>query len=531
MPTTPAQSRAEPLHQEARDAVSSKLDQAAQALKRRTLAEAERILIGLLALAPQNPDALRLLGICQHGQRNYAAAMVTLRQALAARPHDAMILNDLGSALCDKGDVDGALAAFQRATELAPNLKTTWFNLGKVLKDDLRPQQAQVAFERALQCDPDYAPAWASLGDALKAMGDIEGAAHCYRTGLRCPGRPAQIWYHLANLKTVRLTSEDVDTLRRALGSPALSDDDRIYLGYALSKALEDQQQYEAGFAALQNANRLKRRRVSWDASAFSADIAAIEAAFPRPLTQTAAADLGCEVIFVICIPRSGSTLTEQILAAHPQVEGGNELTHLHMILFEESARRGCDFPHWVAAATAADWQRLGEQYLARTERWRRDKPRFTDKGLTNWQFIGAAAAMLPGARFVNCRRDALETCVSCYGQLFADGSEFSYDLAELGAYWRDYDRLSRAWLALYPERIFEQVYENLLTDPETRIRELLCFLDLPFNRACLEFHRAKRVVRTASAAQVRQPLQPASARASRYGAMLDPLRAALRIP
>jgi tetratricopeptide (TPR) repeat protein len=506
----------------------SGLDAAARALQSKAPAEAESLLIGVLALAPRNADALRLLGIAQHMQRNYAAAAATLREALDARPNDALILNNLGSALRGCGDMDGALAAFRRATDLAPTLAAAWYNLGKALKSNSYPEQARTAFERALQCDPEYAQAWVPLGDVLKAVGNVDAAVACYRTSLRYPAQAPRAWFHLANLKTVRLTAGDVVTLKASFDNAAMADEQRVFIGYALSKALEDQHQFEAAFAALERTNRLKRRRVPWNAELFSAKIDAIDHAFAQPTVESNS-DLGSEVIFIVSLPRSGSTLTEQILAAHPQVEGANELQDLPAVIAAESKRRGQEFPDWVKQATAADWRRLGLEYLARTARWQRDKPRFTDKGLSNWQLIGAAAAMLPGARFVNCRRDPIETCLSCYRQLFTRGNYFSYDLAELGAYWRDYDRLGRAWRTRLPERVFDQVYEDLLADPEAQIRRLLQFLDLPFDAACLEFHRVKRVVRTASAAQVRQPLRRDTARSSRYGQALDPLRQALR--
>jgi tetratricopeptide (TPR) repeat protein len=505
------------------------LNAAAQALRRKRPADAEKILIGVLALSPRNPDALRLLGIAQQSRGNYAAAIATLRDALAIRPNDPLILNNLGSALRSARDFDGAIAAFRQATELNPALTAAWFNLGKALKSESHLEQAQEAFERALQCNPDYASAWGSLGDVLKSLGDIDRAIDCYRKALRYPQHAPRTWHHLANLKTVRLSSGDVVALRQLLEIPGLSEEDRIFAGYAFSKALEDQQDYAGGFAALQSVSALKRRKVSWNAPAFSARISAIDAAFARPKATAADVTLGQEVIFVMSLPRSGSTLTEHILASHSLVEGANELPHLEAVIYDECRRRGRDFPEWVDEATADDWQRLGQDYLARADRWRRDKPRFTDKGLSNWQYVGAAVAMLPGARFVNCRRDPVETCLSCYRQLFSKGNHFSYDLVELGAYWRDYDRINRAWQLRYPERVFEQIYEDLLADPEAQIRRLLGFLGLPFEPACMQSHLSKRAVRTFSAAQVRQPLQSNTARAHRYGVALDPLREALR--
>jgi len=362
----------------------------------------------------------------------------------------------------------------------------------------------------------------------LTSMGDDEGAAACYRICARERPHAPRAWSRVANLKTLRMTAEDVAALRNLAQDPTLNDNERIFVGYALSKALEDQHDYPTAFAVLSEASRIKRKQVVWDARKFSDWIDEIDAAFARPVAGTDDPAFGHEVIFVVGLPRSGSTLTEQILDSHPQIEGASELTDLHAVIDGESKRRGAPFPQWVPTATPADWRQLGEEYLRRTARWRQSHPHFTDKGLDNWPLIGAAVAMLPGARFVNCRRDAVETCLSCYRQLFSFGNEASYDLTDIAANWRDYDRLSRAWRERYPQHVFDEVYEDLVADTEAQVRRMLEFLGLPFDPACLEFHRSKRAVRTFSSGQVRQPIRRDTARAHLYGAALDPLRIAL---
>ncbi|HTD28622.1 MAG TPA: sulfotransferase, partial [Xanthomonadaceae bacterium] len=415
------------------------------------------------------------------------------------------------------------------AADRSPASKALWYNLGFALKSNAHAEEAKTAFERALACDPGYTEARGALGDVLISLGDVEGAAACYRI---CAGErlhAPRAWSRVANLKTLRMSADDVAALRHLARDPTLNDKEHVFIGYALSKALEDTGDYPSAFAVLSEASRIKRKQVAWDARKYSDWIGAIDAAFARPVAGTDDPDFGREVIFVVGMPRSGTTLTEQILASHPQIEGATELTDLHAVIKEESKRRGSEFPEWVPAASRADWRRLGENYLRRTARWRQTLPRFTDKGLENWPLIGAAAAMLPGARFVNCSRDPLETCLSCYRQLFSFGNEATYDLNDVAANWRDYDRLSRAWRWRYPERVFDQVYEDLLADPESQVRRLLEFLGLPFDQACMEFHRSTRAVLTFSSGQVRQPLQRDTARAHLYGAALDPLRIALR--
>jgi len=257
--------------------------------------------------------------------------------------------------------------------------------------------------------------------------------------------------------------------------------------------------------------------------------VEAIASAFAHPLPAPLDATLGKEVIFIVCLPRSGSTLTEQILASHPQVEGADEILVLPRLLSEESTRRGQPFPQWVPAATAQDWQRLGNEYLARTRHWQQHL-RFTDKNVDNWALVGAALAMLPGARVVNSRRDPLETCFAWYRQLFGNQSvHYSYDLDDIVDYYAGYARLSRLWQRRFPQQYFDHEYEALQADPEAQIRRLLGFCGLPFDPACLAFHQSSRPVLTISAAQVRQPLRRDTARSARYGHKLDPLRARLR--
>ena len=270
---------------------------------------------------------------------------------------------------------------------------------------------------------------------------------------------------------------------------------------------------------------------MKWDAAAQHKRVVDIQAAFEATEHPRAVgSEFGNEVIFIVSIPRSGSSLVEQILASHRNVEGANEITDLPRIIRAETHRRGVEFPAWMPFATGDDWKRLGENYLRDTKRWRAHKPRFTDKNLANWQWVGAALRMLPAARVVIVRRDPLETCLSCYRQWFVHDANFSYDLHEMAEYCTDFLRLTRFWLRRFPERVFDLKYETLVAEQEQTTRRLLDFCGLPFDKACLEFYRTERAVLSdPSAAQVRQALYADGARASWYGDKLDGLRARLR--
>ena len=504
------------------------LTEIAEHARRRRVDEAERLLPALTALSPTHPEVLRMRAIVAHLRNRFGEAAVMLKRVVAERPYDALPWNNLGAALAELKDLDGAVVAFRKCAELAPQRAAPWFNLGHALDILGRVEEAHVALTEALKRDPEHVAARVTLARILQFMGRIDEAEVEYRKVVAKHPESALAWYGLSTVLTSRFSAEDAATIERVYRRTNLSVDERIAVGFALSRAFEDQERYSEGFAVLTAANSMKRRQLNWDAHVFTRYIDSLGAMFERAPATAAPPDHGREVIFVFGLPRSGSTLVEQILAAHPMVSGANELDDLSKVLAEESLRRGSPFPAWAHQASPDDWKRLGDIYLERTAKWRSETPIFTDKGLSNWGYVGALRAMLPGAKLVNCRRDPVENCLACFRQSFAEELGYTYDLAEIASFWRDYDRLMRIWHARYPGLIHDVVHEELIADPETRIRALLDFCGLPFDEACLRFHEAERNVRTASAAQVRQPIRASTARAQRYGALLDPLRAML---
>ncbi len=490
---------------------------------------AERVLGRALELAPANAEAHRLMGIAALMRGAHAEAVAHLRRALTHRPDDATINMTLGSALVETGASADGLAHLQRACELDPENAEAWYNFGIVLQFTRNLEQARDAFEHAVAIVPGHIQARNKLADAMFNLGDTPAAARMLRGTLSRQPDSAEAWIALGNLKTEPLRSEDIQQLQNLLSRPGVPHEARVALAFTLAKALEDQADYAAAFDIVRRANALKRRHVYWNREEERARVDAIAGAFSGPQPKPADAALGREVIFVVHLPRSGSTLTEQILASHPQVHGGDELDVLPAILDEESDRQGRPFPQWAPTATSEDWQRLGKTYLDRTHYLREQHPRFTDKTPNNWAFVGAALTMLPGARVVNSRRDPLETCFACYRQLFPIGCDFTYDLDDLVDYYDGYDRLSALWRKKFPQRYFDHSYELLQSDTDNQIRRLLEFCQLPFDSACLDFHQTRRTVYTLSSAQVRQPLQHDTARSARYGVTLGPLRDKLR--
>ncbi|MDR3388056.1 MAG: sulfotransferase [Rudaea sp.] len=501
----------------------------ADALELGRVDEAERHITGAMALFPDHPEVLRLLAGIQNLRGDKRAAIDSMRRAVAQRPDDALYHNTLGAVLGESTEMDAAIASLRRACELQPDLASAWYNLGLLLMRCVRPEESAAALRQAVAHAPDHANARVMLGEMLRASGNNSEAAAEYRQVIAQKPDAGTAWWGLADLKTTKLDDADVTSIRQAMQRPGAGDDDLIAMGFALAKGLEDQGRYAESLAALAQAHARARARRGWNAAWSSGQVDAMLQAFTPP-PVAAPQSLGGQVIFITSLPRSGSTLVEQILASHSQVEGAGELPDMPQVLNEESQRRQQPFPQWVGSMTPKDWERLGHRYLERTAHWQNRRPRFTDKLPNNWQYIGVVRAMLPAAHIIVCRRDPLETCLGCYRQFLAR-NEYTHTFPDLAAYWRDFDRATRHWHALHPRHVYENVYENLVAAPETRIRELLAFCDLDFESGCLQFHKTKREVYSPSASQVREPIRRDTARSGAYGALLDPLRKELGLP
>lgn len=478
-------------------AAAQRLDEAATALTRSELNAAEASLLDVLAQVPDCVEAQRLRGLVMHLRGDYAQAVLLLRQALALSPEHALIHMNLGISLHADGEPDAALASLQRACKLAADFAPAWFNLGRVLSMQGRPVGAVTALHRALDIDPEHMAARVTLAEAQTRLGALDLAGANYREVLQRQPDHADAWIALSDLPAVRFDKADVARLQLALQMPQ-TPQARVSLSFALSRALEDQADYHAAFRALYKANALKRRLMNWNAAASRAQVSAMFEVFAEPQPEAPDVALGEQVVFLVSLPQSGADVTARILAAHPQVGIADASPDLQQVIDAESTRRRQPFPQWARATDAADWARLGQDYLARTAPARAGKPRFVDANPINWRLAGAALAMLPGARVVNTRGDALETCFACYRQLFASGHGFSYDLDHMTSYWRDYDRLCGHWQRLFPQRFLEHAPASMQADPEAQVRRLLAFCGLDYDPACLAVHREQPISHSA---------------------------------
>jgi tetratricopeptide (TPR) repeat protein len=357
----------------------------------------------------------------------------------------------------------------------------------------------------AVRREPRHVEAWIKLGEVEKALGAIDAAVLAFRRAIGLRPEAGAAWWGLANLKTVAFTRHEMATLDRLWSKTHLPVSERILIGYARAHAHVALATPDSAWPVLLEANRLKRSTVSWDAAAHTRHVDALIEAWPAIVPSESRQ--GAECIFIVGLPRSGSTLIEQVLAAHPSIEGASELPDLELVL-RDAAAAGVDVsPAVLAQAEEGLLLALGRDYLGRTQRWRTRRAISIDKTPANFLHIGLILRMLPAAKIIDCRRDARDTALSCLMQHFAGFAAWSNDADEIRAYYLDYRRLMEHWRRLAPGRVIHVQYEDFVARPEQATRELLESLGLDFHESCLTPHRVKREVRTASAAQVVEPM------------------------
>ena len=352
-----------------------------------------------------------------------------------------------------------------------------------------------------------------SIAHSLKTLGRREEAIAAYRAAAAARSAYGDAWWSLANLKTYRFEDGELERMREAESAATTSVVDRYHLCFALGKALEDQEQYEKSFEYYARGNALKRAESRYRPEVFELNTRLqIEVCTPELFARNTDGGVrAVDPIFIVGLPRSGSTLIEQILASHSAVEGTHELADLPRIVVDLQGRDwSLDNPRYPAVLSqmsAADFRRLGEKYLSDTRVYRTGKARFIDKMPNNFRHLGLIHLMLPNARIIDARREPMACCFGNLKQLFAHGQEFTYSIEDIARYYRTYLELMRHWDAVLPGRVLRVQHEDLVDDLEGNVRRLLDYCELEFEPACVEFYRTERSVRTASSEQVRQPI------------------------
>ncbi len=488
--------------------------------KQGELEEAARCQLRALTLKPDFAEAHSNLGIIRQAQGKLPEAVACYERALALQPDYVDARNNLGTALLEQDRIDEAVAQYERVLNLKPDYATAHNNLGNALMRQDRMEEAQAHYERALALQPDYANAHNNLGNVLKDWGQFHDAMAHYERAIAIRPDYAEAHLNRSELKRFQPGEADLAALEALAASDTLSANQALYVHFALAKALEDVGEYERAFEHLRQGNALKRAQIDYQEKTALELFERIAKVFDRKLLDRfqGAGDPLSVPVFVVGMPRSGSTLIEQILASHPQIHGAGELTTL------EKMEAG--YPEGILQADRFTFEQLAERYLASLPKVSDGKLRIVDKLPGNFLRVGLIHLMLPNARIIHTMRDPIDTCVSCYSKLFSKHLYFTYDLAELGRYYRGYTELMAHWRSVLPPGVMLDVcYEDVVEDLEGQARRLIEYCGLPWDDRCLSFHKSDRPVKTASAVQVRQPLYRGSLqRWRRYEAGLGPL-------
>ena len=508
---------------------------AAGALCDNRIPEAEALLRAHLAQQPNDVAALRMLAEVAARLLRYSDAQRLLERCLELAPSFDAARHNYATVLNRQGRSAEALQQCARLLAREPH-DPGYRSLHAAISANLGEYgQAISAYESVLREYPQQPKLWMSYGHALRTTGKVPESIAAYRRALSMESTLGEAWWSLANLKTFRFGDADVLLMRQALSRGDLSDEDRLHFEFALGKALEDAASYEESFAHYAAGNALRRSQHGYDPDENSRFVLRSKRLLTREFfAERAGAGAGArDPIFIVGLPRAGSTLIEQMLASHPLVEGTMELPQLPKLARELAGPKQEEegtFLKRLVSLSRDELRALGERYLAETRVMRKtDAPFFVDKMPNNCMYIGLIHLILPSAVIIDARRHPLGCCFSCFKQHFARGQWFTYGLDDLGRYYRDYVELMAHFDEVLPGRVERVFYETMVADPETEVRRLLERCALPFDPACLRFYENERAVRTASSEQVRQPIfRDAVQHWRHYEPWLDPLKQAL---
>jgi tetratricopeptide (TPR) repeat protein len=502
------------------------LKQLALLFNARRYADMELFAHTLVGKFPDSGAAWKALGTARQMQRKNAIEQ--LQGAAQRLPNDPEVFNNLAAALLDQKRAEDAALAAGRAIALKADFAEAWANLGKAMRLQGRTEEAVANYRRALDIKPAFATAHSSLGIALDEQGDFAAAAASFESAISIDPGLIEAHYGLSQLKTYRNGDPHLGMLEQQIGRIESSTlDNQMRFWFALGKVCEDLGNYDNAFAAYRAGNHVKRTALGAKSAHEEANAEANEQALLARIVATFTPDMFAQrdraepmsepgrrtPIFIVGMPRSGSTLLEQILASCPDVHGAGELPYVSTVAEETFRLQGQPFPLCVPDLSPEDLHRMGSRYAELVSAHAPDVRYVTDKMPANFFYIGLIRLMLPHAKIIHAMRDPMDSCFSCYARLFADDEQaFSYDLGSLGRYYVRYAELMKHWHAVLPAgSILDVRYEDLVADAGKEARRVLDYLDLPWNEACLDFHRNKRRVRTASAAQVQKPIYRSS--------------------
>lgn len=499
------------------------------------LLKAEDLCRKFLQKAPHHVEAMRLLADIGIRFGVLADAEFLLESAHKFEPNNVRVHMDYIQALRKRQKFGKALEQAGLLLETSPGNPQFQSIYAIECMQTGDYEQALSLFDRVLERIPGDPITLTSKGHAFKTQGQYDQAVASYREALASQPRHGEAWYSLSNLKVYSFSDRELERMHAQAGNDDLSHADRVHLNFALGKAYEDRDDFETSFRFYEQGNRSKKAASRYDADKMTEELRAQhEVCTAGMLSHGAEAGHSAgDPIFVVGLPRAGSTLLEQILSSHSRVDGTLELPNV-LSFAQQLRRRGRngpepDYPDILATLSDEELRQFGQQYIDDTRIHRQNAPFFVDKMPNNFRHIGLIHLILPNAKIIDARRHPMACGFSGYKQLFAEGQQFTYDLADLGQYYRDYVELMDHWDAVLPGKVLCVQYEEVVGDLETQVRRILDHCGLEFEPECLSFYRTDRAVRTPSSEQVRQPIFKSGLDYWRnYESWLDPLKGAL---
>ena len=455
-----------------------------------------------------NIDALRFMGILAFKSGNHDIAEAMFTRALKLDPTYSLVWANLGQVFSVTGQLDKAKKSFKNILNMEPNNALIWAEYGTVLTKLAKYKEGRDAYLKALEFKPDSPRVHLSLGHVFKTMGEIDNSIDAYRKTIFKNNLSGEAYWSLANLKTYSFSENEIKDMEKTLEGD-MSDIERSQMYFALGKAYEAKKDFDNSFKNYYKGNEVKKSLIKYSSDDTTQNTKRILKFFNKEnivrLSKSSASDK--DPIFVLGMPRSGSTLIDQIISSHSKVDGTQELPNIIKIAAELNTAKQDSYPEVLKKLNDLQLTKFGKDYISETKWARGVAPFFIDKMPNNFIHIGLIKTILPNAKIIDTRRDPMDTCFSCFKQFFARGQLFTYSLEDLGNYYTDYIRAMNHWHSVYGKDIFTVHYDNVINETEETIRELLDYCDLPFEKECLEFYKSSRPVKTPSAEQVRQPI------------------------
>ena len=499
------------------------------------LAKAEQLCRGFLQKHPKNIEGMRLLADLGVKTHVLDDAEFILESALVYEPNNKLVRFDYMNVLYKRQKFELCMAQAEILLEAEPDNNKYRFAYANQCVAVGRFDEALALYNEFVELDPNAAPAHLLRGHALKTVGRLDEAVAAYRAVYRAKSDFGDAFWSLANLKTYRFEDAEIAQMREKQQAESTSVDDKIHLCFALGKAMEDAQDYQSAAEHYLLGNQLKNAQTQYDKDKMTFKLAQQRTVCSAQMFESFG-DAGCSApdpIFIVGLPRAGSTLLEQILASHSMVDGTLELNNIPAIAHRLNGRRMVNeeprYPMILNQLTPDMAQKLGQTYIDETQIHREGGQFFIDKMPNNFRDVGLIKMILPNAKVIDARRHPMSCCFSGFKQLFFEGQEFTYGLSEIGTYYRDYVDLMDHWDEVLPGYVLRVQHEDVVDDLETQVRRMLDFCELPFEQSCIDFHKTKRNVRTPSSEQVRQPIFRTALDAwQNYEPWLGPLKEAL---